>query len=308
MPPGDIPSIARDFLAGCRDPGGRRRLVAFYGGSFTGIEEPLLKRYLQAARELVEQGVVHGAKASTRPDLVTPELMERCLRAGFVEMEIGAQSMDDAVLAASGRGHCAEDTARAARVVREAGLGLVVQIMPGLPGEDRGSFRRTVEEVAHLEPDGVRVYPTVVLKGTPLERLYQSGAYAPLTLGEAVDRALYAFAAFSRTGAAVLRMGLPPLDSAHIAAGPHHPSFGFLVRARAFCLMAGILLERFGSGAQLEVHPRDLPELLGHKGENRRAMGFSFSFNGCLPRGSLKAKGTSESGCLQPKDIIEYIL
>ena len=308
MPPGEIPRIARDFLAGCKNPGGRRRLVAFYGGSFTGIEEPLLKRYLQAARELVEGGVVHGAKASTRPDLVTPGLMERCSRAGFVEMEIGAQSMDDAVLAASGRGHGAGDTVRAARVVREAGLGLVVQIMPGLPGEDRDSFRRTVEKVANLRPDGVRVYPTVVLKGTALERLYRSGAYTPLTLEEAVDRALYAFAAFSRRGSAVLRMGLPPLDPEHIAAGPHHPSFGFLVRARAFRLMAGLLQERFGSGVELEVHPHDLPELLGHKGENRRAMGFSFSFNGCLPRGTVKAKGASESGCLQPEDIIEYIL
>jgi histone acetyltransferase (RNA polymerase elongator complex component) len=308
MPPEEIPSIVRAFLAGCRNPGERRRLIAFYGGSFTGIERSLFERYLETAYRLVREGVVHGAKASTRPDLVTPELMEQCSRAGFVEMEIGAQSMDDAVLFASGRGHGSGDTARAARIIRESGMDLVVQIMPGLPGEDRKSFRRTVEEVARLEPDGVRIYPTVVLKGTPLERLYLSGAYTPLTLGEAVERALFAYVSFTRGGCAVLRMGLPPLDRAHVTAGPLHPSFGFLVKARAFRIMAGVLLQRFGTGAELEVHPSDIPELCGHKGENRKELGFSFSFNDYLPRGTISVKGASERGCLQPKDIIEYIL
>lgn len=296
------------FIAGCRNPEQRRRLVAFFGGSFTGIGEPLLERYLQAAHDLVMKGVVHGAKASTRPDLVTPGILERCARAGFVEMELGAQSMDSEVLAFCGRGHGPEDTVRAAGLVRDAGMGLVVQIMPGLPGEDMESFRRTVEEVVRLRPDGVRIYPTVVLKGTALETLYLDGAYTPLTLEEAVQRSLYAYVRFTLSGSGVLRMGLPPVDPAHVAAGPHHPSFGFLVKARAFRIMAGALMERFGAGVELEIHPDDISELLGYKGENRKDLGFSFSFNEYLPRGYMVAKGASERGCLQPKDIIEYIL
>jgi histone acetyltransferase (RNA polymerase elongator complex component) len=307
VPPEDIPGVVERFLAGCRNPGERKRLIAFYGGSFTGIEEPLFERYLAAAQELVRTDVVHGAKASTRPDLVTPGLIERCSRAGFVEMELGAQSMDDAVLSACRRGHDSGDTVRAARMVRAAGMGLVVQIMPGLPGESRESFKSTVNEVARLEPDGVRIYPTVVLKGTALERLYLSGAYTPLTLEEAIERALFGFVRFSLTGSAVLRMGLPPVDPAHVAAGPHHPSFGFLVKARAFRVMASVLMERFGSGVELEVHPDDISELLGHKSENRKDLGFSFSLNEYLPKGYVRAKGASERGCLQPKDIIEYI-
>jgi histone acetyltransferase (RNA polymerase elongator complex component) len=308
VPPDKIPEIVQGFLSGCRNPGERKRLIAFYGGSFTGIEESLFEQYLEAAHELVLDGTIHGVKASTRPDLVTPELMGRCSRAGFVEMEIGAQSMDDAVLAASGRGHSSGDTVRAARLIKNSGMGLIIQIMPGLPGEDRESYRRTVEEVVGLGPDGVRIYPTVVLKGTALERLYQSGGYVPLTLEEAVERTLFGYVSFSRCGCPVLRMGLPPVDAMHVAAGPHHPSFGFLVKARAFRVMARVLLERYGQGVELEVHPSNISELLGYKGDNRKDLGFSFSFNDYLPRGYVRAKGAAERGCLQPKDIIEYIL
>jgi histone acetyltransferase (RNA polymerase elongator complex component) len=233
--------------------------------------------------------------------------MDRCAGAGFVEMELGAQSMDDAVLSACRRGHDAGDTVRAARMVRDSGMSLVIQVMPGLPGESRESFRRTVEAVARLEPDGVRIYPTVVLKGTALEQLYLNGAYTPLTLEEAVERALFGYVRFSLSGSAVLRMGLPPVDPAHVAAGPYHPSFGFLVKARAFRVMASVLMDRFGSGVELEVHPDEISELLGHKGENRKDLGFSFSLNEYLPKGYMRAKGASERGCLQPKDIIEYI-
>ncbi len=308
MPPEDIPRLVHGFIAGSRDADRRKRLIAFYGGSFTGIEESLFDRYLEEARQLVEAGVVHGVKASTRPDLVTPERVERCRQAGFTELELGAQSMDDAVLASSRRGHDSSDTIRAARLVHDSGMGLVLQIMPGLPGEDRASFIRTVEEVSRLAPDGVRIYPTVVLKGTPLERLYLNGEYQPLTLEEAVLRSLYGYARLSGAGCAVLRMGLPPLDAGNVTAGPHHPSFGFLVKARAFRIMAEALMERFGHGVELMVNPADLPELLGFRGENRKDLGFSFSYNDYLPRGYVQVQGPAERGCLQPKDIIEYIL
>lgn len=306
--PEDIPAVIEKFLAGCRSPHERKRLIAFYGGSFTGIDSALFERYLAQARLLVENGTVHGIKASTRPDMVTEELMERCREAGFVEMEIGAQSMDDKVLRASLRGHGPADTSKAARIVRDSGMKLIIQIMPGLPGEDRESYRQTIEEVLRMRPDGVRIYPAVVLVGTPLESLYRKGAYRPLDLEEAVLRSLYGYARFSEAGCTVLRMGLPPLDELHLAAGPYHPSFGFLVRAKAYKIMATILMEKFGSLLELVVHPHEASELVGFKRENVKSLGFSYSFDDRLPRECLQVRNTSERGCLQPKDIIEYIL
>lgn len=306
--PDRIPGLVSNFLAGCRRPGERRRILAFYGGSFTGVEPSLLEGYLREARRLVEEGVIHGVKASTRPDMISQETLERCREAGFVEMEIGVQSMDDEVLRASRRGHGASEVIRAARLVRARGLKLGIQLMPGLPGEDRPSFVRTVQEAMLLEPDHVRLYPAVVLEGTALERAYRCGEYAPLDLDEAILRCLHGYARFTGAGCRVLRMGLPPSENLAVAAGPYHPCFGFLVKARGYRIMASVLGQRFGKDLHLEVNPGSVPELLGYKVENIQEMGFAYSFDPRLPRDYVKARGTSERGCLQLKDIIEYIL
>lgn len=306
--PEQIPGIVSTFIAGCRDPHLRRRVIAFYGGSFTGIAPRLFDRYLAEAGRLVEQGVVHGIKASTRPDMITPELLARCRGAGFVEMEIGVQSMDDRVLRASRRGHSASDAVRAAQAVLDSGMKLGIQLMPGLPGEDRESFRRTVDEVVRLRPDHVRLYPAVVVKGTEMERMYQAGEYAPLDLNEAVRRCLYGYARFSQEGCRVLRMGLPPSRALQVTAGPYHPAFGFLVKARGYRVMAGVLKERFGGELDLEVHPDSVPELIGYQKENIDELGFIYSFDERLPRDYVQVRGAVERGCLQLKDIIEYIL
>ncbi|MFY9399312.1 MAG: radical SAM protein [Desulfomonilia bacterium] len=306
--PERIVGLVSDFLAGCRRPGERRRILAFYGGAFTGIEPPLLERYLHEARRLVDEGVIHGVKASTRPDMITEEVLERCREAGFVELEIGAQSMDDEVLRESRRGHGTSDVARAARLVRSRGLKLGIQLMPGLPGEDRRSFVHTVEQVVRLKPDNVRLYPAVVLEGTALEQRHRRGEYAPLDLDEAILRCLYGYAAFTGAGCRVLRMGLPSSENLAVAAGPFHPCFGFLVKARGYRIMASVLGQRFGTGLHLEVNPGSVPELLGFKGENIHELGFSYSFDPRLPRDYMQVRGASERGCLQLKDIIEYIL
>lgn len=306
--PEDVPGIVSGFIANCKRAGERRRLIAFYGGTFTGIEKDLLDEYLDAATQLVKQGVIHGAKASTRPDMISPEILRRLKDAGFVELELGAQSMDDTVLSASNRGHSAEHTIRASRLIRDSGMNLGIQIMPGLPGEDRQSFIRTVDAVVRLNPDSARIYPTVVLGGTGLEKLYQSGKYIPLDLDEAMLRSLYAYIRLISSGSTILRMGLPPSSGLRITAGPYHESFGFLVKARAYRIMTQRLISLVGGDAEFLVHPRDIPELVGYKRRNIEDLRFSYSFDEQLPRGYIQAKGAAERGCLQLEDIIEYIL
>jgi histone acetyltransferase (RNA polymerase elongator complex component) len=306
--PQDVPGIVSDFIASCDKAEERLRLIAFYGGTFTGIEEHLLEKYLDAASSLYNQGVIHGVKASTRPDMVSEEILGRLKRAGFVELELGAQSMDDRVLIASQRGHRAEHTIRASHLIKEAGMKLGIQIMPGLPGEDRQSFLKTVDAVDRLNPDNARIYPTVVLGGTGLEKLYERGDYTPLDLDEALSRSLYAYTRLKKSGTAILRMGLPPSSRLEIVAGPYHESFGFLVKARAFRIMAENLMHETGAGAQFVVHPRDIPELVGYRRQNIEDLHFSYSFDEQIPRGYIQAKGASERGCLQLQDIIEYIL
>jgi histone acetyltransferase (RNA polymerase elongator complex component) len=297
------------FLARCREPQNRSRILAFYGGSFTGIGKNLLGQYLEVASRLLACNRVHGVKASTRPDLVSPSVLDGLKKAGFVELELGIQSMDDRVLLDSGRGHTALDAVRASSLVRGYGMKLGIQIMPGLPGEDITSFRRTVEIVAGLGPDSVRVYPAVVLSGTKLEDLYAKGEYQPLTLEDAVARSLFALVRLEGIGGcSMLRMGLPPSPGLRITAGPYHDAFGFLVRSRGYRIMAQQVMDELGTDCELSVHPRDLPELLGYRRETVSDLRFHYSFDEKLPRGYLRGRSGRESSCIQLRDILEYIL
>jgi len=309
VPPEDIPAYVDTFLAHCKEPESRRRVLAFYGGSFTGIGPGLLGRYLEAASSLLSENRIHGAKASTRPDLVSRSILDDLKKAGFVELELGIQSMDDRVLLASGRGHTASDAVLAASLVKESGMKLGIQIMPGLPGEDVASFRHTVEAVACLGPDNARVYPAVVLSGTKLEELYARGAYQPLAQEDAVARSLFALVRLeSIGGCSMLRMGLPPSAGLKVTAGPYHPAFGFLVRSHGYRIMARRIMDVLGSGCELSVHPRDLPELLGYRRKTVSDLRFHYSFDEKQPRGYLKGRAARESSCIQLRDILEYIL
>lgn len=305
--PQDIPEHVERFLSGARSSRSRRRILGFFGGSFTGIEPGLLHAYLEVARDLIAAGTIHAAKASTRPDMVSEDVLDLLLAAGFEELEIGVQSMDDAVLAASARGHTRDDSIRACSLVRASGMRLGIQLMPGLPCEDNLSFRRTVDAVTGLGPDAARVYPAVVLEGTPLQALYLGGGYEPLSLDDALARTLHAVLRLEAQGCSILRMGLPQSASLRVVAGPFHESFGFLVRARAFRVMAMRAIDALGRDCMLSVNPRDVPELVGFRRQTLRELNFMYSFDDTIPRGTIRARAGSESTCIQLQDILEYI-
>jgi histone acetyltransferase (RNA polymerase elongator complex component) len=223
-------------------------------------------------------------------------------------LEIGVQSMDNAVLEASSRGHSRDDAIRACNLVKESGMNLGVQLMPGLPGEDNLSFENTLKDVVMLHPDNARIYPTVVLAGTDLEKLYLRGNYETLSLDEAVKRSLYAAVMLEKGGCTILRIGLPASPGLKVVAGPYHPSFGFLVRAKGYRIMAQQMVDKLGEGCKLTVHSRDIPELVGYRRGTLKELKFSFSFDDTLPSGYIRAYASRESTCIQLQDILEYIL
>jgi histone acetyltransferase (RNA polymerase elongator complex component) len=317
IPPEGIRDYALRFINGCRTPQERDRVLAFYGGSFTGIEDGLFNSYLNEGSRLIKEGLIHGLKASTRPDMVDEENLAMLKQTGFIELEIGAQSMDDSVLAASSRGHTADYTRKAAKLVKASGLKLGIQIMPGLPGEDKESFIRTVHEVCELKPDTTRIYPTVVVKGTKLESMYIEGIFQPLSIDDAVRMALYAYIRFKIAGAEILRTGVP-VDGLNVVAGPAHPSFGFLVKAHAYKLMVQKALEGLNIKASIDsgtkgdvvvnVNPHDLEELIGYKRENIIGFGFRYTVDSSLPRGQIIVRSGKESACFNFEDILNPII
>ncbi|MBR6637173.1 MAG: radical SAM protein [Phascolarctobacterium sp.] len=212
--------------------------AAFYGGSFTGLDLALQKELLALTDELLDRKVIGSVRLSTRPDYIDEERLELLRAHGVKLVELGVQSLDDSVLKKAERGHNAQQVAEAVALLKSYGFKVGVQLMVGMPGQDFASVKATVEQVLVLQPDIARIYPLLVIKGTPLAKSYEAGEFEPLTLEEAVRQAAYVCRKLSEVGVKIIRVGLQPDDElcaeGNILAGPFHPSMGELVQSYLF--------------------------------------------------------------------------
>lgn len=209
--------------------------AAFYGGSFTAIPESLQSELLSAVTPFIDNGKISGIRISTRPDCIDITTLERLKKYGVDTIELGAQSMDDYVLSLSHRGHTADDIKKSAKLIKEYGFSLVLQVMCGLPGDRRDVFKKTAEEIINIHPDGVRIYPVVVIKDTELYELYKEGKYKPLTPDEGAEYAADMLEMLEGTGIVPIRVGLNPSDELEddgAVCGAYHPALGEMAKSK----------------------------------------------------------------------------
>lgn len=213
-----------------RLPEGSRPQAAFYGGSFTAIDVGLQESLFAVTDELIAQDKLSGVRLSTRPDCIDAEVLDRLHRHHVEVIELGAQSMDENVLILSGRGHTAQDTVRASGLIKAGGFSLILQTMAGLPGDTRDTCRQTAERIAALEPDGVRIYPVVVIPDTELYDMWRNGSYHALSPDEAAEWCADMLEEFEKHDIPVIRLGLNPTEDlqSSYAAGAYHPAMGEL--------------------------------------------------------------------------------
>ncbi len=259
--------------------------IAFYGGNFLGLRPERTHELLKIGREYVEAGRVDGLRFSTRPDTIDRRRIALLSEYPVTTVEIGVQSMDDRVLAASRRGHTAADTQAAVALLKSTPARIGIQLMVGLPGEEEGGCLESARRAAALAPDFVRIYPTVVLGGSGLADWFRRGAYRPLGLTEAVGRVKGVFRVFNRRGIPVVRMGLQDqagLDAADgFLAGPYHPAFGHMVYAAMFRDVAAEALgtDRGGSDRlRVYVNPRSISRMRGLNNTNVQELKRRFGF------------------------------
>ena len=253
---------------------GRQAELAFFGGSFTALPKKEMCALLDAALPFVRRGVFRGIRLSTRPDCVDEGILAALAGRSVTAVELGAQSMDDAVLVQNGRGHTAADVERAAGLIRARGLSLGLQMMTGLPGSTPDTDRETAARLAALRPDTMRIYPTVALRGTPLDGMVRSGAYIPPTLEETVALCAELLLFFEEErDIPVIRLGLhasPDLEQNRVA-GPGPPAFRELCEGRIYRDRAASLLRECGippGPVRLLVHPRALSAMIGQRRGN----------------------------------------
>lgn len=209
--------------------------IAFYGGTFTALDDGIVRRILDAALQWVRRGRAAGIRFSTRPDDLSREMCSLLMEYPVRTVELGAQSFSDRVLEKVRRGYSAASVEAAAATVKENGWNLGIQLMAGLPGDTAGMFLESVVKATRLRPSFVRLYPTVVLEGTLLAEWFRRGEYRPLGLDEAIEWCVPALDVLRRTGIPVARMGLHPepglVNGGTVLGGPFHPAFGHMVKS-----------------------------------------------------------------------------
>lgn len=256
----------------------RTKEVAFYGGTFTNLPQKRMVEVLEAVAPYVENGLFNSIRVSTRPDSIEERRLELMKSYGVSTVELGVQSMDDSVLTLSKRGHTSLDTVRAVALLKKYGFKVGVQLMPGLPGDSEAAFNDTISRAIGLAPDMARLYPAIVIRETELASMYESGAYTPLTLEQAVRICGEGCARLEESSIPVIRIGLMSSPSllvdGEMMAGPWHSAFGFLVRSYIHHKKIGAFLPEFSRTATIGIRTpaREIPLVRGYKNEGVRLL------------------------------------
>lgn len=262
-------------------PKGTKRQLAFYGGSFTAIPTVEQVALFEAAKPYLDDGTISSIRLSTRPDAIDAETLARLKKYSVQTVELGAQSLCDNVLWLSNRGHTAKEVEEAARMVKQAGFELILQMMTGLPGDTDESCVETAKRIIALHPDGVRIYPTVIVRDTELYDMWKAGTYKEHTVSDAVRVCAKITKLFDEAGIPIIRMGLNPtedLSGGDAVGGAYHPALGELVRSRMMLDKAVELLDGIEPDKRviLGVNKSDVSKMIGQHRCNAEALKTQF--------------------------------
>lgn len=242
--------------------------ISFFGGTFTAINIDKQKEYLSVAKEYKEKGLIHKIRMSTRPDAISKEILTYLKEFDVDIIELGVQSLDNMVLKLSGRGHSVNDVEVASKLIKEFKITLGHQIMPGLPGSNYEKDIKSAIDSIKMKPDICRIYPSLVIKETPMEQMYYKGTYKPYTVDEAIEVSKAMYTLYKDAGINIIRVGLQPTDTItlgkDVVAGPFHPSFRELVEGS---LIIDSIKDSTATEDNLliEVNPKDISKLYANK-------------------------------------------
>lgn len=246
--------------------------IAFFGGSFTAINREYMLSLLETASGYVGENGFSGIRISTRPDAVDNEILSVLKRFGVTSIELGAQSMKDEVLSLNSRGHSADDVRNASKLIKSHGFSLGLQMMVGLYGDNAEGAYYTAKEIIKLSPETVRIYPTVIIKGTRLGELYQQGRYIPMDFDEAVEACSKLLLMFIENDINVIKLGLHSSKDVEedMLGGIYHPSFKELCESRIYLKKAREMLKATEKTEEITlfVSPSAISKMIGNKREN----------------------------------------
>ncbi len=248
-----VQSISEKVRTFCENNKLEEKEIAFFGGTFTKLSQEQQQAYFDAVNE--HKDLINGIRISTRPDSIDQEVLDFCKNNNVRTIELGIQSFEDSVLQATKRGYTSQAAVESCNLIKKNNFTLGIQLMPGLPGFNTDSLKKTINATIKLNPDFVRIYPTIILKNTELEIWFNSGKYTPLSLKEAIEITSEMISRFREKNIAVIKVGLhSDIGEDNIIAGPYHQSFGELIRSE---MLKVKILNNFKTKT-LEISPSDI--------------------------------------------------
>ena len=290
--------------------------IAFFGGSFTGIDVEKQKEYLEIANEYVKNKKVNGIRLSTRPDYITKDILKMQKKYNVKTIELGVQSTNDYILNRCDRGHTFEDVKKASKLIRWYGFNLGHQMMVGLPESTKLDEIRTAKDLIKLKPKMVRIYPVLVIKGTKLEKEMELGEYKPLTVLQAVERCKELLYLFNKKNIQVIRVGLQNTDeitspgskNSEVVAGPYHPAFGQLVEDSIWYESIVDKIKKINDKVKevkIKVNFANINNVVGHKKSNIKKLKETYDVDVVVEADKNIKPGKSELVIIQTYD--EYM-
>lgn len=257
--------------------------VAFYGGSFTGIEPEIQESLLKTVYEYIKAKKIDAIRVSTRPDYIDKTVLKRLRKYKVKTIELGVQSTNNYILEKCRRGHTYEDVVKASKLIRRYRFKLGHQMMIGLPESTELDDINTAKDLIKLKPKMVRIYPVLVIKGTKLEEEYNSGEYIPLSVDQAVERCKELCYLFGKKKINVIRIGLQSTDTicsptnsgSEVVAGPYHETFRQLVESSIYYDTIVDKIKKINTKAkevEITVNPQNINNVVGFKKENIRKL------------------------------------
>lgn len=249
--------------------------IAFFGGSFTAISREYMIQLLKIACRYVEEHSLMGIRISTRPDAISNEILTILKEYKVTSIELGVQSLDDRVLKLNNRGHTLDDVYRAVDLIKKYKFSLGLQMMIGLYEGEDGDYKESVyftaNTIVKLKPDTVRIYPTVILRGTKLAQLYEDKKYKPMNLDEAIECTANIIFKFHQNEINIIKVGLHASEDVKkdMVAGLYHPAFRELCESKIYNKLLNDALSLLEKGEyNVYVNGRDTSKLVGQKRSN----------------------------------------
>lgn len=274
----EVDKIIKDFLKSFKEKDIYKE-IAFFGGSFTGIDVETQEKLLKVAYKYVENKQVDGIRVSTRPDYIDKEKLKLLKKYGVKTIELGVQSTNDYILNKCRRGHTFQDVIKASKLIRKHRFNLGHQMMIGLPDSTWLDELNTAKDLAKLKPKMIRLYPVLVIKNTELAAEYYKKEYEPITLEQAIERCKELCYFFESKKIKVIRVGLQNTDiisnpkniQSEVVAGPYHEAFGQLVDDSIWYDKILAEIKKINTKVaeiEIEINPVDVNNVIGHKKEN----------------------------------------